>query len=219
MCAIAYHRFLRKNIESWGSSRFVGGVMNRLAIIAVGTLLLGVTSSARADSITFGQFFQKDVSQRLFRYNNEDVGASKAAEIYTTSSTGSDALGWVPIFYNMSGNLLPRDLQGLQDAHLQVDFFSNAGTTGSGVSRQQLFGNGAITITRDTPALEGLNGRTNLLTVSFTDGRLDASQNNGSFTFKSTDGSVITYTSDFLDFSNAAEKDFFLLILRLQPSL
>jgi hypothetical protein len=169
-------------------------------------------SSAWADSVTFGQFTQKDTSKRLFRYKNKDSGPNKGAEIYSTvaATTGPTAntFASIPVYYVMSALGLPADLTGQQDAHLTVDFLSTAGTTGSGTSRVQLFGSGTVTITRDTAALEGLNTRTNLLSVTFTNAELDASNNNGSFTFKSNDNSVITYSSDFLDFSNVLTKDF-----------
>ncbi len=47
-----------------------------------------------------------------------------------------------------------------------------------------------------------------MLTVTFTNGQLDASQNGGSFSFKSLANSSITFTSDFLDFTNVVSKDF-----------
>lgn len=61
--------------------------MNRVALIAAGTLLLGNAAPALAeDTITFGQFFQQDGGQRLFRYKNEDSNGDNGAEIYATSS-------------------------------------------------------------------------------------------------------------------------------------
>jgi len=195
--------------------------MNRLAIIAAGALLLGTSSSAWADSITFGQFTQKSTSSRLFRYKNEDTLHSKGAEIYTTvaATTGPTANSFasIPVYFVLSAFGLPADLTGAQDAHLTVDFLSHSGTTGSGSSRVQAFDSGTVTITRDTAALEGLNSRTNLLTVSFTNAELDASQNNGSFTFKSNSNSAITYSSDFLDFSHVLTKDFSLSFSGASP--
>ena len=182
--------------------------MARLGIVAASVLLLGTAAPAFADSVTFGQFSQKSVSQRLFRYKNLDTAISAGAEIYTTTTPSSTVSGSIPVYDIMIALVLPADLQGLQDAHLTVDFLSTSGTTGSGASRVQMFGSGTITITRDTAALEGWNSRTNLLTVTFTDAELDASQNNGSFTFKSNDNSTITYSSDFLDFANVIAKDF-----------
>jgi len=191
--------------------------MGRLGIVAGSVLLLGTAAPAFADSVTFGQFSQKSVSQRLFRYKNLDTANSAGAEIYTTTTPSSTVSGSIPVYYIMSQFVLPADLQGLQDAHLTVDFLSTSGTTGSGASRVQMFGSGTITITRDTAALEGWNSRTNLLTVTFTDAELDASQNNGSFTFKSNDDSTITYSSDFLDFANVFAKDFSLSFSGADP--
>ena len=192
--------------------------MSRLAVLAAGALLVSASSSAWASSVTFGQFFQKSTSSRLFRYKNKDVGATRAAEIYTIPTPGSTTLGSIPVFYVMGGGVLPADLTGPQNALLTVDFFSSQGTTGAGSSRVQLFDSGTITITRTTPALEGLNSKTNLLTVTFTNAELDASQNNGSFTFKSNANSVITYSSDFMNFSNVITKDFSLSFSGSNPT-
>jgi len=185
-------------------------MMNRFAILAASILLVGSSAPAFADddTVTFGQFFQQDSGQRLFRYKNEDTHTGKGAEIYTTASTTSTDPGAIPVFFLLSADDLPADLSTPQDARLSVDFLSTSGTTGSGSGRIQMFGSGSITILRSTAALEGLNDRTNLLTVTFTNAELDANQNSGSFTFKSNDDSVITYTSDFLDFSNVVSEDF-----------
>ena len=183
--------------------------MYRFAVAVAGALLLGGAAPVFAgDTTTFGQFFQKDSSQRLLRYRNDDTGSSKGATIYSTSSTASTAAGSVPIYFLLSADSLWTDLTGPQDAHMTVSFASNVGTTGSGSDRSQLFGTGSIVITRDTAALEGLNSRTNLLTVTFSDADLDASNGSGAFTFESTATSMISYTSDFLDFSDIDAQDF-----------
>lgn len=184
--------------------------MRYVASMLSAILLAGVAVPTNA-ATTFGQFLQKNPSARLFQYLKQDSGATKKAELRTTGTATGNTLASIPIYYLLSVPGLPADLQSLQDAHLTVDFISNAGTTGTGTSRSQLFDHnvtGTISITRDTAAAEGLNSRTNLLTVSFTDAELDASQNAGAFTFKSIGSSAITYTSDFLDFTNVTGKDF-----------
>jgi len=186
-------------------------MMNRFAILAAIILLAGSGAPAFAqDPITFGQFLQQDSGQRLFRYKNEDSATGKGAEIYSTSSTASNDPGAIPVFFLLSADDLPADLSSPQDAGLSVDFLSNSGTTATSTpnGRIQMFGSGSITILRTTPAAEGLNAHTNLLTVTFTNAELDASQSSGSFTFRSNDDSAITYTSDFLDFSNIVSENF-----------
>ena len=181
--------------------------MNRFAIMAASALLAGNAAPAFADdsSVTFGQFFQQNSDQRLFRYKNEDSQTGKGAEIYTTSTATSTALGSIPIFFLLSGDDLLADLIGPQDSRLTVDFISTEGTTaGSGTGRVQTFGNGTISIQRALP----VGGLTNLLSVTFTNAELDADQNSGSFTFKSNSDSGITYTSDFLDFGNISSANF-----------
>ncbi len=185
--------------------------MKYVAYIASALLVAGASVPVQAATTTFGQFLQRNPSQRLFEYVKEDVGASKKAELRTTGTATGNTLASIPVYYIMSVAGLPADLTGLQNAHLTVDFISNLGTTASGTSRVQMFDTvtaGSISIVRDSAALEGLNTRTNLLTVSFTNAELDASNGSGSFTFKTNPLSVITYTSDFLDFSAVVSKDF-----------
>jgi len=185
--------------------------MKYVAYLAGALLMAGSSVAAHADTVTFGQFSQRNPSARLFQYVKLDSGATKKAEIHTTGTATGNTTASIPVYYIFSLFSLPADLTGIQSAHLTVDFISNLGTTGAGASRTQLFDtitSGSIKIIRDTPAAEGTGSRTNLLTVSFTNAELDASQNNGSFTFKSNNNSVITYTSDFLDFSNVVTKDF-----------
>jgi hypothetical protein len=172
------------------------------AFLAGAALLVASAVPAQATPVTFGQFIQKSPNARLFSYTNEDSGATRKAEI-----KGTD----IPIYFQLGVNGLPADLVDLQNAHLSVDFVSNLGTTGSGDSRVQMFDtatNGTITFTRDSAAAEGNGTRTNLLTVSFTNAELDASNGSGSFTFKTNANSVISYSSDFLDFSQVVSKDF-----------
>jgi len=174
--------------------------------------LLASAAPASAQTSTFGQFIQKTPNARSFTYTKQDSGPNKKAEIKGTS---------IPVYYLLAAAGLPADLAGPQNATLSVDFVSNLGTTGTGNSRTQMFDtvtSGSITFLRTTAAAEGNGTRTNLLTVSFTNAELDASQNNGSFTFKSNDNSVITFTSDFLDFTNVVDKDFSFSFSGASPS-
>jgi len=182
-----------------------------VACIASAIFLVGASAPAFADTTTFGQFLQRNPATRLFQYAKHDSGAVKKAELHTTGTASGNTTASIPIFYILSVAGLPADLVGLQNAHLTVDFVSNLGTTGSGADRVQMFDtvtDGSISIVRDSAAAEGTGARTNLLTVSFTNAELDASNGSGSFTFKTNSTSVITYTSDFLDFSNVVAKDF-----------
>lgn len=185
--------------------------MKYVAYITSALLLAGASAPAHADTKTFGQFLQRTPGARLFQYLNQDSGANKKATLRTTGTATGNTLASIPIFYILSVPGLPADLTGLQNAHLTVSFVSNLGTTGSGADRVQLFDTvtaGTISIIRDVAAAEGTGSRTNLLSVSFTNAELDASNNTGSFTFKTTPSSVITYTSDFLTFLPNLSKDF-----------
>jgi len=185
--------------------------MKYVAYITSALLLAGAAVPAHADTKTFGQFLQRTPGARLFQYLNQDSGATKKATLRTTGTATGNTLASIPIFYILSVPGLPADLTGLQNAHLKVSFVSNLGTTGSGSDRVQLFDTvtaGTISIIRDTAAAEGAGSRTNLLSVSFTNAELDASNGSGSFTFKTTPSSAITYTSDFLSFLPNLTKDF-----------
>ena len=185
--------------------------MKYVALVASAFVIAGAALPAHADTTTFGQFLQRSPGARLFSYVNQDSGTTKQAELHTTGTATGNATASIPVYYILSLAGLPSDLTGLQDAHLTVDFLSNLGTTGIGTDRTQMFDtvtSGTISILRDTAAAEGSGSRTNLLTVSFTNAELDASQSGGSFTFKSNGNSVITYSSDFLDFTNVVSKDF-----------
>jgi len=182
--------------------------MKYVACIASALLAAGASIPAHADTTTFGQFLQRAPDARLFQYLNLDSGANKKAELRTTGTSSGNTLASIPIYYIMSVAGLPADLTGLQNAHLTVDFVSDLGVSGSGVQLFDTSTAGTISIIRDSAAAEGNNSRTNLLTVSFTNAELDASNGAGSFTFKSTPTAMITYTSDFLDFTGVVTKDF-----------
>lgn len=185
--------------------------MKYVAYITSAILLAGAAVPAHADTTTFGQFLQRTPGARLFQYLNQDSGANKKATLRTTGTASGNTVASIPIFYILSIPGLPVDLTGLQNAHLTVSFVSNLGTTGSGNDRVQMFDTttaGTISIIRDVAAAEGAGTRTNLLSVSFTNAELDANNNSGSFTFKTTPNSVITYTSDFLTFLPDVSKDF-----------
>jgi hypothetical protein len=194
--------------------------MRSLAIVTAGLIAASVAGSAQATiTATFGQFVQRDVSARLFRYLNEDSGSDRKASIYTTID--GTTMASIPVYYLSSVSGLPGDLMGFQAAHLTVDLVSNVGTTGSGSSRQQLFDTtvtGTISFTRDTAAAEGTGSRTNLLTVSFTNAELDASQGAGALGLKSLDSATISYTSDFLDFSTVLAQAFSLSFSGASPT-
>ena len=60
--------------------------MRSLAIVTAGLIAANVTGSAQATTTaTFGQFVQRNVSERSFRYLNEDSGSDRKASIYTTT--------------------------------------------------------------------------------------------------------------------------------------
>ena len=115
---------------------------------------------------------------------------------------------------------LPADLAGTQMATLTMTSSTinpvGTGTVlGTMIGEQSIDGSGTLTdvlsITRNTPAAEGMGSRTNLLTVTFTGDVLGVIGGDPSLTGDTALGATITYTSDFLNFSATTERDFSLV--------
>ena len=130
----------------------------------------------------------------------------------------------VPIFFLYSGIAgLPADLTGVQSAHLTFTSFTTLGPTVSVNGFDNIFnGSGAnsalITMTRDTPANEGLGGQSILLQALFTPFTFSGSGGSGGLNASSLAGTV-TFNSDFLTFSNSIERELDLIFSSILPSL
>jgi len=174
--------------------------------------ILGVSSAAHASAVSFAQFTQSAPGGNGFSYVNNGLGND--AEFDTNGlTTGGLAIPVNFTFLIVSGPL-PADLQGVQNATLTLTTSTTSPVTTSGpFSMEAVTGAGAqtdtLTITRDTPAAEGTGSRTNLLTVSFTGNFIGVL---GGLTPQleadSTLGNTVTYSSDFLNFTNAIQRDF-----------
>src|SRR5262249_1037465 len=118
---------------------------------------------------------------------------------------------------------LPADLSGIQSAHITFTSFTTLGPTVSSNGFDNIFnGSGAnsamITITRDTAAAEGNGSRTILLQGVFTPFTFSGSGGSGGFSASSISGTV-TFSSDFLDFGAAIQRDIGLSFSSIVPSL
>ena len=175
------------------------------------TLACSPVAKAASTPITFANFAETGTpgSANTFAYN--DNGPSGDAELVSSVS--------IPVSFNFvsitSG--LPSDLQGVQNATLTL-----TSSTTTPVVTTPIFGetaafqqigttvtNAVLTITRDTPAAEGNNLRQNLLTMDFTGvlGGLLGS-NVPVLQGSTSNGNVVTYTSDFLNFTSVTGSDF-----------
>jgi hypothetical protein len=180
----------------------------RTAILAVAAgALLALPAGVSASVVTFAQFEENTGSSDANLFSYLDNGAAGDAEI-----TGES----IPVtFTYLSQTGLPPDLQGPQAATLTItaSTIGAESSFGGGVFGQTFDQSGALndvlTITRDTPAVEGNGSRTDLLTADFTAvlyGPLGFTIPN---LVASTNGMLtLSYSSDFLNFGSDATADF-----------
>ncbi len=160
---------------------------------------------ATAAPITFAQFQQLG-GDDTFRVTN-DAGSTG-----TLSTIGTPIVNFSFLRPAMQAAGL-----GSQDA-----YFNLSGTISTPASTMtlpgpdpinQLVTSGSLSFTRVTPANVGANTRTNLLTISFTDAILTGSLGGTSGSLlASTPDSVMTFTSDFLNFDDSIALDFALAL-------
>ena len=170
-------------------------------LVSVMLLAIGVTHDARADVVTFAQFSQQMVSDQDFSYANNGTGASFNA-----------VAGGIPIFLMITQGFAPgRDR--MQMAHL----FMTSSTTDRAIppeppdlfTREHITGPAnTIQVVLDTP----IGGKTNFLTVTFSDGLLSGRLNATEASLKTSDADsgnpFVSFTSDFIDFTNSIEHGF-----------
>lgn len=174
-----------------------GQTGTHLLVIAI-SFVIGLTPEVRADVVTFAQFTQQTVSEPGFGYTDNKTGAS----------FGSVA-GGIPIFLTIPEGFAP-NLPRVESARLFLTS-STATPTIPPVSPDQFtqqhftgLGN-MLQIILDTP----VEGKTNFLTVTFTDGLFSGRLNSTEASLKASgmagDPSQVHFISDFIDFSGATE--------------
>ncbi len=185
--------------------------------VALFAAALGLLAAPAADAqlTTFAQFFQ-NTGGNPFSYTSTGTAGSGGSALFGVNTLAIDFR-----YFSIAG--LPADLSALQAAHLTFTSFTTLGPTSSGSGFDEIFnGSGVnsamITITRDTPALEGSGSRTVLLQVVFTPFTFHGSGGSGSFSASSLSGTV-TFSSDFLSFSSAVQRDVGLSFSSILPSL
>lgn len=124
-------------------------------------------------------------------------------------------------YFSIAG--LAPDLSGFQNAHLTFTSVTTLGPTVSSNGYDEVYnGSGAnsavITITRDTPAAEGNGSRTVLLQAIFTPYTFSGSGGSAAMSASSLSGAV-AFSSDFLDFSAALQRDVGLSFSSILPGL
>src|SRR5450631_87029 len=195
------------NVNVARSSRLRTAARGLIAALA----MFGMVSGANAALTTFATFFER-VGLPDFVFTNSSPTSA------TFSATS-------PIFFsylNIPG--LPADLQGIQSAHITISQTTNTPATSSGVPLQltQSFPVIAttITITRDTPAIEGFGTKTVLLQVTNT-GTIDGQDGStsGSLNAATSTGETVIFVSDFLNFSNTVARDLAIALTQIGPPL
>jgi hypothetical protein len=164
-----------------------------LAVAACAASLVAAPAFAADSFAIFGQ--QTGVDTVTFANNSDGTG--------TLSSDGSALFDFK--FISPFLSFLDPDLTSYQDAFFSLDATAVGPAAISGGVVEQSISNGVITFTRATP----LEGKTNLLTIAFTDAFLWGPQ--GAFGLNligSAATGTVTFTSDFVDFSSATERDF-----------
>ena len=184
------------------------------ALLAVAFGLL-TAPAANAQLTTFAQFFQ-NAGGNPFSYTSTGTAGSGGNAMFGVNSLAIDFK-----YFSILG--LPADLSGFQSAHLTFTSFTTLGPSNSGSGFDEIFnGSGVnsamITITRDTPALEGTGSRTVLLQVIFTPFTFTGSGGSGGFSASSLSGTV-SFSSDFLSFSAAVQRDVGLSFSSIIPGL
>lgn len=175
----------------------------------------GVSSSAWGQTTTFAQFLQSTTGNP-FSFSNNGTNA-------TFSTTN------LPVDFRYSPGLfagLSSDLQGFQSARLTLTAgttqSATSSTSSTGVDLAQPFNAPleTLSITRTSPASSGNGTRTNLLTISFSgilSGQSGASSAN--LNASTGGGDTVTFSSDFLDFSQTTIRDMTLAFTSLNPAL
>jgi hypothetical protein len=140
--------------------------------------------------------------------------------VYNTDKATGDARFFsnVPVqinfnYINIAG--LPADLMGNQAATLTMAASTDQKVQAGATNTQDFNGTlpgflDQITITRKTPAAEGLGNRTNLLTVTvFTASLLNKDKTrNGTLAADASSGDIVVFTSDFIKFPDQSQDAF-----------
>lgn len=178
-------------------------------------IVLALIFTAKAQTVTFGEFNEDDVQAFVFTNNTSSA-------TFNTISGGSAVQ-----FRYKSITGLPPSLTGFQSAHVTITSTTlTAATAGGGNLTQPLDQTITIAILRDTPApiLTGTGARTNLLTVVITTNSSPPDIVGGtgaqaaSFSASTTPQNVV-YSSDFINFSMTTQRNLGLGFSAVTPGI
>ncbi len=174
--------------------------MSMFKSLAVASLVAAGFAAPASAVVTFASF-SSTTQTRNVRF----ISASGTSRFITTlANNGTSATG-VPVVFSIAG--APLVLQGVQSL-LTIDTTIPSASGGSGAfSLANLTGSFSI-IANSTVTLGSFSG-TNLLSGTFGGANLNGEIGGGTggVTASTVGGSTITFTSDFLDFSNIVASD------------
>lgn len=200
-----------------------GGTKSLVRVLALSAVALAMAAAPRpsaADPFRFAQFDplvgQGPGGQPIYNLSYRDSGSGGKELVTTSHPTGARAAVPVAFEFTAFDSILPAALQGSLDATLDIDIDLAPGISGT-TRLTQAINSGTITVRLDTPYL----GQDLLLRAVFTGGELTgrAGSTVGSSDVSVTAGDAITFTSAFLDFSQATTEGITLDLNPLFPSL
>ena len=200
--------------------------MSVLKKFALGAALVaGATSIATPASAvvtTFATYTQTTTAPTL-RYVRNGSGG----RIRSTTGVGSNLVGATAVRFSFLQAGISNIVNEVA-ASLVLDFTAAAGnpaqSTGGFLIQPGLSGTFAFTYTGATPLVVGSRTYTtgaNLLTGTVTSAAIAGAtgSSSGGFSASTSSGSVVNYTSDFLDFTNTVNRDMAISLTSIIPGL
>lgn len=182
-----------------------GELSVKLGFIALAASAILTTTAAQAAPITFAQFQQLNGTD-TFRVTNgtgsngtlTTIGAPIVNFSFLRPTLQAIGLGNNDAVFNLSGTITTP---------------ANVMTIPGPDPITQLVNSGSLSFTRTTAASFGTGSRTNLLTINFTNAVLTGTVGSTSGSLlASTPESVMSFTSDFLNFDDTISLDFALAL-------
>ncbi|QDV38698.1 PEP-CTERM sorting domain-containing protein [Tautonia plasticadhaerens] len=200
-----------------------GGTMSLVRALALAAVALAMAAAPRpsaADPFRFAQFDplvgQDQNGQPIYNLSYRDSGSGGKELVTTSYPSGARAVVPVAFEFTAFDSILPAALQGRLDATLDIDIDLAPGISGT-TRLSQAITSGTITVRLDSPYL----GQDLLLKAVFTGGEITGrpGATAGLSDVSVTAGDAITFSSDFLDFSQATTEGITLDLNPLFPSL
>lgn len=180
---------------------------------------LGVSTPANAVITTYAQYQQLNGSQKLVRYALVGSGAGTGNRVHSTSTASTTAFGAAAVNFQFTIPA-PPELSGNFPALMTLDASTVSRVSGlpntTGAAKEQNGFNGYIQFNLAAP----IDGKSLLLRLDFTNARITSTQGGTQMSFGGSTGggTVITPSSDFLDFTNVLTQDFGISIVALNPT-